>query len=154
MKRIRDEMKPNKYQLTSHQTQALDLLLAGRTITQAAEEVGITRETLSRWRNHDPAFQAAYNAALRSAWEACQSKLLEKRVHALDELAELIDSENDALALRACKALLKLKAVYPGGTIDPEEIDHEKQLFDALEYLKYSHYAQSDSKSVDNRGRQ
>lgn len=143
--RTTDNSKSEKYQLSPQQTQALDLLLAGRTITQAAEEVGITRETLSRWRNHDPAFQAAYNASLRSSWEACQSKLLEKRIHALDRLAELVDSDNDALALRACMALLRLKAGYPGGKTEPEEIDREKQLFDALTYLNTYRYNQSDS---------
>ena len=61
--------EPKKYELEADQAAALDLLLSGQTVTAAAAAVGVARETVSRWRNTDPAFQAAYNAALQSAYE-------------------------------------------------------------------------------------
>ena len=40
------------------QSLALDALVSGGTITKAAKEAGVARETVSRWVHHDPAFLA------------------------------------------------------------------------------------------------
>lgn len=107
--------EPKTYELTPDQAAALDLLLAGQTITAAAATVGVTRETVSRWRNNDPAFQAAYNAALQSVYDAGQARLLEARGKALDRLAALVDSTDEATALKAAAALLRVDAPRPDG---------------------------------------
>lgn len=106
---------PKEYELTPDQAAALDLLLAGQTITAAAAAVGVARETVSRWRNNDPAFQAAYNAALQSVYDAGQARLLEARGKALDRLAALVDSTDEATALKAAAALLRVDAPRPDG---------------------------------------
>ena len=98
---------PN-YELGADQLAALDLLLAGKTVTEAAAAVGVARETVSRWRNGDPAFQAAYNAALQGAYEAATARLLDARGRALGRLAELVDSPDPAIALKAAAALLRV----------------------------------------------
>ena len=115
--------EPKQYELTPDQAAALDLLLSGQTITAAAAAVGAARETVSRWRNNDPAFQAAYNAALQSAYEAGQARLLEARAKALDKLADLLDSENEATVLKAAAALLRIGVERPGGSVHPAQIE-------------------------------
>lgn len=107
--------EPKTYELTPDQAAALDLLLSGQTITAAAAAVGVARETVSRWRNNDPAFQAAYNAALQSVYDAGQARLLEARGKALDRLAALVDSTDEATALKAAAALLRVDAPRPKG---------------------------------------
>ena len=47
--------------LTLPQLNAVDLLAAGRTDTQAAAALGLHRTTLTKWRLYDVAFQAALN---------------------------------------------------------------------------------------------
>ena len=115
--------EPKKYELEADQVTALDLLLSGQTVTAAAAAVGVARETVSRWRNTDPAFQAAYNAALQSAYEGATARLLEARGKALDRLATLLDSEDEATALKAAAALLRVPVVEPKGRTDPAAIE-------------------------------
>ena len=115
--------EPKTYTLEADQLAALDLLLAGKSVTEAAAVVGVVRETVSRWRNTDPAFQAAYNAALQSAYEGATARLLEARGKALDRLATLLDSEDEATALKAAAALLRVPVVEPKGRTDPAAIE-------------------------------
>jgi hypothetical protein len=117
------------YELAADQLAALDQLLAGKTVTEAAAAVGVARETVSRWRNSDAAFQAAYNAALQSVYEAGQARLLDARAKALDRLAGLIDSDDPTIALKAAAALLRVEVARPRGHVDPAEIDSWRKLF-------------------------
>jgi hypothetical protein len=48
--------------VTVKQQNAIDRLVAGDTDEQAAQAAGVHRVTVSKWRLHDPAFQAALNA--------------------------------------------------------------------------------------------
>jgi DNA-binding NarL/FixJ family response regulator len=56
--------KPDKtrHELSVEQQNAIDLLTTGQTDQAVAEAVGVTRQTVCGWRNHDPAFAAALNA--------------------------------------------------------------------------------------------
>ncbi len=120
------------YELSPDQAAALDLLLAGQTVTATAAAVGLARETVSRWRNSDPAFMAAYNAAIQSAYEAGQARLLDARARAVDTLIGLLDSDDPATALKAAASLLRVPIMEPGGAIDPAEIEADQvraQLF-------------------------
>jgi alpha-beta hydrolase superfamily lysophospholipase len=115
-------MKKATYQLDPNQVEALDLLLAGSTVTEAAAALGVARETVSRWRNSDPAFMAAYNAALQSAYDATTARLLDARGKALERLAALVDSKDEATALKAAAALMRVDIERPKGNIDPADI--------------------------------
>ena len=115
--------EPKTYELTPDQAAALDLLLAGQTITAAAAAVGVARETISRWRNSDPAFKGAYNAALQSAYDAAAARLLDARGKALDRLAALVDSHDQAIALKAAAALLRIEVERPKGYTNPAAIE-------------------------------
>ena len=111
------------YELEADQAAALDLLLAGQTVTAAAAAVGVARETVSRWRNNDPAFQAAYNAALQSAHDAMSKKLIDARARAIDTLAGLLDSDDQATALKAAAALLRVEIDRPKGYTNPAAVE-------------------------------
>lgn len=124
----RKAYQPKVYELTPDQATALDLLLSGQTITAAAAAVGVTRETVSRWRNSDPAFQAAYNAAMQSAYDVGQARLLDARGKALDRLAALVDSPNTNYALKAAALLLRVPVLPPAGDVDPAAIEADQAL--------------------------
>lgn len=70
-------------ELSPQQVEALGLLLSGKTITETAAAIDVSRETVSRWRHNDPAFQAVYNEGLRSAWEAGRARQEEARGKAI-----------------------------------------------------------------------
>ena len=120
--------EPKTYELTADQAAALELLLSGQTITAAAAAVGVVRETVSRWRNSDPAFQAAYNAAMQSAYEAGQARLLEARGKAVERLATLVESPNSNIALKAAALLLRVPVLPPAGDVDPAKIEADQAL--------------------------
>ena len=115
--------EPKTYTLEADQAAALDLLLSGQTVTAAAAAVGVARETVSRWRNNDPAFQAAYNAALQSAHDAMSKKLLDARARAIDTLADLLEADDRALALKAAAALLRVEIDRPKGYTNPASVE-------------------------------
>jgi hypothetical protein len=110
------------------------MLLSGATVTDAAAALDVARETVSRWRNRDPAFIAAYNAALQSAWDTTHGRLLNARGKAIDRLADLIDSEDQATALRAAVALVRLDQPRPSGDTDPAAIERMQRLLASLAY--------------------
>jgi hypothetical protein len=124
--------QPKTYELEPKQVEALDLLLSGSTVTEAAAALDLARETVSRWRNRDPAFIAAHNAALQSAWDATHGRLVNARGKAIDRLADLLDSEDQATALRAAVALVRLDLPRPRGDTDPVAIESTQRLLDTL----------------------
>ena len=116
------------YELEADQAAALDLLLAGQTVTAAAAAVGVARETVSRWRNNDPNFQAAYNAALKSAYDATTARLLDARARAVERLAALVDSKDEATALKAAAALLRVEVERPKGAASAAGVERRRVL--------------------------
>lgn len=50
-------MKNSKKRLSPKQLKALDLIMSGKTTQEVAEEVGVTRQTISHWKNRDPEFK-------------------------------------------------------------------------------------------------
>ena len=109
-------------ELEPQQLEAVGLLLSGRTITETAAALGVARETVSRWRHTDAAFEALYNEGLRSTWEAGRVRLEEARGKAIARLVELVDSEEPAVALKAAMALVRIDIPEPKGSVNPEHI--------------------------------
>lgn len=124
-----DNSNSNEH-LTPQQRHALDLLVAGKTVTEAAREAGVARETVSRWRHQDPEFKAEFFIAMRSISEANQKKRLDAQTKAIDRLLEIADSDDDMVALKACSVLLKLGAHLPDGSVDPHDHRFEQQMKD------------------------
>ena len=54
--------------LTPQQETAVDLLASGKTVTDTATAVEVTRQTVSEWLNHHPGFQAALNSRRQELW--------------------------------------------------------------------------------------
>lgn len=61
--------------ISARQERAVELLAAGVTITRAAREIGVSRQTLSVWANHNPFFKAALNERRADAWRSGQDGL-------------------------------------------------------------------------------
>ena len=68
------------------QLNAIDLLVAGSRDREVSEAVGVNRVTVSRWRNHDPLFQAELNRSRREIWSSSTDRLRALLPHALDRL--------------------------------------------------------------------
>ena len=90
--------------LTPQQQAGVDLLVSGKTLTDAAEVLGVTRETVSTWTNHNPVFIAALNQRRGELWESQVETLRGLLPRALAVLAAAMEGDNP---LPAALAVLK-----------------------------------------------
>ena len=92
--------------LTPQQETAVDLLASGKTVTDTAQAIEVTRQTVSEWLNHHPGFQATLNSRRRELWEGMTDTLRGLLPKALDVLARELAGETPLPAavhvLKAC----------------------------------------------------
>ena len=106
--------------LTSTQAVAAAALVSGLTVTEAAAKAGVSRETVSKWVHHNPAFiaevqnqRAELAAALR-----CELMSLGKQAIAVVRKALEYDGNRPA-QYRAAVDVLKMLGVAGGMAIEP-----------------------------------
>jgi len=75
--------------LTPQQQTAIEYLLLGATITEAACAAGVTRQTVSEWSNHHPPFQAELARRRAEALRGVQQRLEEAALMAVEVLAQI-----------------------------------------------------------------
>lgn len=96
--------------LSCQQLTAIDLLALGHTITETAETVGVTRQTVSGWKNNDFGFIAALNSRRHELWEAMSDKIRGMLPKALHMLEAELDGGKDAVG--AAVHVLKAAGLY------------------------------------------
>ncbi len=93
--------------LAPAQQQALEWLVNGGSITEAAQFAGVCRQTVSRWLTEDPDFQAVYTTWREEAAKIVQGRLIAASESAMDALLYAIRVKKD---LRASQFVLKTLA--------------------------------------------
>ena len=92
--------------LTPVQETVIAHLLAGKTQADAAQEVGLRPEQVSRWKSDDPTFVAEFNRRTLALWDSNRAELLDLAREARKTLRDLLTSENDSIRLRAAVSIL------------------------------------------------
>lgn len=104
--------------LTPQQETAVDLLASGKTVTDTAQAIEVTRQTVSEWLNHHPGFQAALNSRRQELWAGMTDALRGLLPKALEVLKGELEGEAPLPAavhvLKAC-GLYRLNA--PAGPV-------------------------------------
>ena len=100
-----DETRPVPT-LNNHQEAALLALLAGASVTEAAAQGGVTRQTASEWLHHDPDFGAALVARRAELWDSIRARFEQATAKAVDVLAELLDHEDPRIRLGAASRIV------------------------------------------------
>jgi hypothetical protein len=118
-----------KRDLTLPQLDALDLLAAGKTDKDTAQQLGLSRTCVMKWRLYDPLFQAALNRRRAEVWSAGIDRLRSLIPVALDALADELEDRDSPNRLKAAGEILRL-ARLPADALktaptDPEEIVHQ-----------------------------
>ena len=67
--------KADKATLSQTQEIAIAALIRGATVTEAATEAGVSRQTVSEWKHHDPEFIAALNRSRYEVWHQVEDRL-------------------------------------------------------------------------------
>ena len=104
--------------LTPQQAAAADLLALGANVTDAAEQVKVSRQTVSEWLHHNAAFQVALNSRQRELWQGHVERLRSLVPKALETLEVAVSDEKQDVA--AAVQILKAAGLY--GLSGPREI--------------------------------
>ena len=95
--------------------QTVAVLIAARTLEEAAEELKITPLTLRRWLAEDAELQQLYREARREVMAYALGRLQRVTAHAVDRLESILEHTGTpaAAAVSAAKAVIEiaLKAV-------------------------------------------
>ena len=100
--------KPDKTrQLSIEQANAIEHLLQGQSDRAAAEAVGVSRQTVSEWKNHDPLFIAELNRQRSEMWREARERMKSLANRALDVVELQLGSSEPKAALAAAKYVLQ-----------------------------------------------
>lgn len=95
--------KPKPGRLKPRQIKAMELIIVGYTYQEVADQLGITRQTISHWKNHDEDFRAKLAELQSDAEEQLSNMIPAANVRMLSRLQKLADEASDAIALEAIK---------------------------------------------------
>ena len=82
------------HELSPVQAAAIDALVTSRTLKEAAETAGVTRQTLYTWMQSDPAFRAAYRSVREAAFANVGHGLLALGDRAVEAYSEILRAPN------------------------------------------------------------
>ena len=120
-------------QLSIQQQNAIDLLIQGKNDRETAEAIGVSRQTVTNWRNNNHVFIAELNKQRKAVWGAQVDRIRYLISAALDVLEEdLKDAENKQLRQKAAIYILQAVGLYgqslkPDGEDTPEGVEAQKR---------------------------
>src|SRR5713226_3345730 len=108
--------------LTPQQETAVDLLASGKTVTDTAKALEVTRQTVSEWLHRHPGFQAALNSRRQELWAGMADTLRGLLPRALEVLKCELEGEQP---LPAAVHVLKACGLYGGVPVPqgPTEVE-------------------------------
>ena len=86
---------------------AIEHLLQGKSDRAVAEATGVSRQTVSEWKNHDPLFIAELNRQRSEMWWEARERLKSLANRALDIVELQLDSGDPKASLAAAKYILQ-----------------------------------------------
>jgi hypothetical protein len=97
--------------LTTPKEIALQAILEGASVTTAARQAGVTRQTVSRWRRADPAFRAMLAEGWRELRFLTYQRMIGLAELALDSLRDvMLDAPDSRSRVRAAELILQHSA--------------------------------------------
>ncbi|HSP17637.1 MAG TPA: hypothetical protein VLV78_23030 [Thermoanaerobaculia bacterium] len=127
---VRNQMQPNATcfdAVSPAQLRAIEALVAGKSVVEAAEAAAVSRATLWRWTRKDVVFQAAYNACRKDAFEQARA-----RISALASLA----AETVEAAMRSGDARSAIAVLRGLGILDGEPTAIPTDDIEALRFAR------------------
>jgi len=135
--------KPDKTcHLSIEQQNAIDLLIQGKSDRETAELVGVTRQTVTGWRNEHALFAAELNQLRQEVWGSQVERLRGLVCKAVDTIEENLNSEDDSARQRSAEYVLKSVGLYgadlkPKGATTAEDVQkdwNERAFMDSMRF--------------------
>lgn len=117
----------DRSRLSQKQLQAIELIMTGMTDKEVAEKVGVARQTVNEWRNHNPAFIAEMNRRRKAMYEASLNRLLRLTSKSLDAIEKELENGNWKLAVEIMRMVFNYRDGIFGPT-DEEEIEVQQSI--------------------------
>ena len=111
----------NKDKLNNKQECAIELILRGMNDGEVAEQIGISRQCVNRWRNQDVIFIQALQERRRVLRAAHTEKLLRMVGLALDVVEEALEEGDAKTKLKTAMYVLKLAGFQEYGEMAKQE---------------------------------
>ncbi|HQE96610.1 MAG TPA: helix-turn-helix domain-containing protein [Methanothrix sp.] len=86
---------------------SIEHLLQGKSDRAVAEAVGVSRQTIWEWRNHDVLFIATLNRERSRLWWEARVRLKSLANRALDVVEQQLDGGDPKTSLAAAKCILQ-----------------------------------------------
>ncbi len=122
--------------LTPQHHRAIDLLITGKKNFEIAEELGVDKVTVSRWRS-DYVFQAEMNQRLKDNTQHTQDRLRALADTALATIETVMaDSNDDKARLQAAFKVLEMAQVKVPtsiGSTNPRALQRDDEMNKALD---------------------
>ena len=132
-------MSQNITKLKVKWPKAIELILQGKKDSEVAAALGITRETVNRWKNQDDDFIVALNVTRLKIWEKFYDRLRSLVTPAIDVLEKDIQ---ESCSVRTSLEILKIVGLYgtiphPDGPYTQEELERDKKMSERFSSLKF-----------------
>ena len=115
-------------ELSEKQSRAIVLVASGLTDHQIARRVGVSRQTINHWRNHDPEFMNEIRSRRRQVWENNKDKMSELIEKAIEIVKENLDNEDPKVRLQVAFQVLKYSGMQNAMKEDKEESQQPHEL--------------------------
>ena len=147
------QISPNSGALSPVQAQVVAALAQGRTVTDAAHDAGVHRNTIYNWLQNEPDFQIAVEEAQREYVAVLQDGMRDLAARAVETLRNLLDDPNTPPAVRLRTALAVLQRPHfpnPGWHL-PERIEppREQLVMDQITETKADYQAMRMSEALE-----
>jgi hypothetical protein len=120
---------PNPNELTAKHLAAIERLVAGATVEEAATAAGVARETVHRWLTRHWAFQAQLNSARADLRDATERRLLQIAHAAANTIDEAVRRGNVAAAVAVLKGVGFLDGSRPQlGPVAAKDVEADAAL--------------------------
>lgn len=104
----RDEWVYEEIILQPKQAEALDMMLAGKSDSEISARVGMTRQTVNHWRNHDENFKRVLSTRRLEVWQAVKDEMSGMYTEALGVLRKNLKSKDPKLQMKAATQIINL----------------------------------------------
>ena len=127
-----------KITLNEKQESAIELILQGLNDGEIAERVGVSRQSVNTWRNHDESFMEALQVRRGILQEVHMNQLEQLVTESIEVLREALGEQDQKTRLKTAMYVLKFSGLqgYAKGTLgQKKEESSEDLLHQALQEL-------------------
>jgi hypothetical protein len=127
------ERDTTRQNLTPRQLRAIESCLAGRRDEPIAKAVGVSRQTVNTWRNHDQTFIDELQCRRNAMTRTMHDKLLALAWKAIDVVSQAVEKGDARVALEIGKSLgLFAPVQFPEGPETIEQLEEHRATMDRV----------------------